>query len=165
MNYKLLAELHHPVVELDHLSAKIVFPFVVRHLVSSSKNIDLLIAHTDLEAEWLIDKGINDGKVHKLRFPAIPSFLFNNEYVKCPGNNSLVFVGRVTRRKGLHVLIKALSLAIDDIENVKLTVIGPKDDAYAVQIKNLINKFRLKEHIEIKGIVSEQEKFALICKQ
>jgi glycosyltransferase involved in cell wall biosynthesis len=163
MNYKLLAELHHPAVELDHLSAKLVFSGVVRQLVRSSKNIDSIIAHTNLEAQWLIDKGIDSSKLHKLQFPAIPIYLFNAKSITSPKNNSLVFVGRVTWRKGLHVLIKALPLLMADVENIKLSVIGPKDDSYAICVKDLINKFKLNDHVEIKGILSEQEKIALIA--
>ena len=162
LNYKIVAELHHPIVELDHLSTKIVFPVVIHYLVHLSDKIDVFIAHTDNEAQWLIKKGVDERKVCMLRFPAVPSHLFNLPLTS-PQNNGLVFVGRLTWRKGVHVLIKALSLIGDDVGNLKLTIIGPSNVQYALQVERLINMAGLSDSVKIQGVISEQEKIALIA--
>jgi glycosyltransferase involved in cell wall biosynthesis len=163
LNYKVIAELHHPVVELDHFSARIVFPVVINHLVHLSDKINVFIAHTDHEAQWLIKKGVSEHKVSKLRFPAVPSHLFDLP-LTVPQNNGLVFVGRLTWRKGVHVLIKALSLISADVGNLKLTIIGPRNAEYAMQVERLININGLNDFVQIQGVISEQEKISLIAK-
>ncbi len=164
MNYKLLTELHHPSVEIDHLSAKAVFPLTVKYLVKISRNIDVFIAHTEMERNWLIKKGINADRVHKVTFPCVPSWLVNyTRSFYIPKDYDLLFAGRATQRKGLHILIKSLKHVIDTIEDVKLTIIGPSDKDYIKHVKNLIAQLKLHRHVNFKGVVSEEEKYDLIA--
>jgi len=53
IEYALVAELHHPAVNLDFTIQKIAMPIATLMLKKISRYIDAFIAHTDLEVEWL----------------------------------------------------------------------------------------------------------------
>jgi glycosyltransferase involved in cell wall biosynthesis len=71
--YRLIAELHYPAIELDFLIQRLVMPFAELGLKHVSKAIDVFVAHTILEKEWLISKEIHNSKITLVRFPTIPS--------------------------------------------------------------------------------------------
>jgi glycosyltransferase involved in cell wall biosynthesis len=165
MGYKLLAELHFPIINIEFLSAKLALPIVVKYLAKSSRDIDAFVAHESMESKWLTGKGISAGKVYKVWFPCISRHLLN--YVKTSNiqkNDDLLFIGRVVRMKGLHVLVKALKYVSYSIKkDVKLTIVGPQNEIYAKYLERLISKLNLNDQVNMKGVVSEDEKYRLIA--
>lgn len=62
--------------------------------------------------------------------------------------NKILFVGSLTRHKGLHVVIEAMKDVIAEIPDAKLLVIGTGKSDYINFVEELIKKYSLGRHIE-----------------
>ena len=159
LRYKLIAELHHPAINLDFFIQKILLPLVMYSLKRKSSNIDVFLAHTNLEKLWLVSKGIEKGSIEVIRPPLISSQFFSHKPKMIPNNSSrLLYVGRVVLKKGLHILIKALSLVSD----AELTIAGPAEEGYYRKLQKLVTKLNLKDRVKFEGKVTEHKKLDLI---
>jgi glycosyltransferase involved in cell wall biosynthesis len=88
----------------------------------------------------------------------ISSELFSHQPKEPTKSNCLLYLGRVVPKKGLHILIRALSL-IDDAE---LVIAGPCEKLYSDKLQRLVSKLRLENRVKFKGIISLEEKVHLI---
>ena len=159
--YKLIAELHYPVIELDFLVQKLAMPFALLGLKAVSKNIDAFIAHTELEKSWLESIGIASEKIAIIRFPAIPSKLLNFKAdVDIMGD--VLYLGRIVPRKGIHILIKALSIVKQRIPNIRATIAGSADPQYLKKLKKLVKELGLENNVTFLGPVEEEKKYHVI---
>ncbi|MEM2741060.1 MAG: glycosyltransferase family 4 protein [Nitrososphaeria archaeon] len=159
LDYKLVAELHHPIVNLEYLSAKLAYPLAYKALVMLQTNISALISYSKLESKWLISKGINPKRIIKVKPPVIPSKLLS--YKPTPVNawtigGKLLFVGRVRYIKGIHILLSALKL----VKEAQLVVAGSYDGRYFKSLSKLAEG--LGHRVKFIGPVSENEKYDLI---
>ena len=67
LDYKLVAQLHYPIATgMDNLSARLLYRIAMRKLVQRQRRIDVFIAHTNMEKQWLINEGIKEKKIHIL---------------------------------------------------------------------------------------------------
>jgi glycosyltransferase involved in cell wall biosynthesis len=163
LNYSLVVELHHPTVALEKLSAKIAFPIAFYLLKRRAHNIGDFIAHTELEKKWLEDKGIPSGKVSIVRFPAIPEKLLSYySRFTCSDENYMLFLGRITWVKGVHILIKAFKYVKSIEPNLKLKLAGPSDPRYEKYLRDLVEKLRLESSVEFLGPIHGNEKYHII---
>jgi len=161
LKYKLIAELHHPVVALEKLSAKIVFPIAFNYLKTKSACIDYFIAHTDIERQWLEEKGIDQNKIAIVRLPAISSKLL--AYPTVPlRNKNILFLGRITEVKGVHILIEAFTHIKRKYPETKLILAGPSDKRYEKTLRMIMEKYNLTDSIEFTGPVYGENKINLI---
>ncbi|MEW6002429.1 MAG: glycosyltransferase family 4 protein [Nitrospirota bacterium] len=68
------------------------------------------------------------------------------------------YVGLITRRKGLEYLVRALSIVKKDYGRSKLIIIGGyknTDEAYFLEIKNLIKELSLEKDVYFTGVLSD----------
>jgi len=66
----------------------------------------------------------------------------------------ILFVGRLVRRKGVHLLIEAMKYVANEVNNVKLIVAG--DGPLKNFLKNRILDLNLSEHVELLGKVDDR---------
>jgi glycosyltransferase involved in cell wall biosynthesis len=159
--YKLVAELHYPVIELDFLVQKLAMPFTLLGLKAISKDINAFVTHTELEKSWLESIGIASEKIAIIRFPAIPSELLNfKTNVDIMGD--VLYLGRIVPRKGVHILIKALSIVKQRIPNIRATIAGPADPRYLKKLKKLVKESGLENNVTFLGPVEEEKKYHII---
>jgi len=161
IGYKLVAELHHPAIELDFFVQRLAMPFAILALKLVNKNIDAFIAHTKLEKEWLKTKGICNKKIFLIRFPTISQELLNYN-IQVENLGDVLYLGRIVYRKGIHILIKALSIVKPHLEGFKATIAGPADQQYLKYLVELVEKLNLKDNVSFIGFVKEEEKYKLI---
>jgi len=76
--------------------------------------------------------------------------------------NHFVFCGRLTASKRQEEAIKALSIIKD--KNTKLYIIGPGNEKYKNQLKELTNKLNLSKRVIFTGSISNQERNKLMQK-
>jgi glycosyltransferase involved in cell wall biosynthesis len=163
LNYSLIVELHHPIVSLEKLSAKIAFPLAFYLLKRRANNIDSFIAHTELEKRWLEDKGVHSDKISIVRFPAIPQKLLgSHSHYTCSDENYLLFLGRLTWVKGIHILIKAFKYVKDIEPDLRLKLAGPPDPGYERCLRNLVESLHLKSSVDFLGPIHGDEKYCII---
>uniref|UniRef100_A0A7J3SJS0 Glycosyltransferase family 1 protein n=1 Tax=Fervidicoccus fontis TaxID=683846 RepID=A0A7J3SJS0_9CREN len=159
--YRLVAELHHPAVEIDFLIQRLVMPFAELGLRHVSKAIDVFVVHTMLEKEWLVSRGIPNGKTALVRFPAVPSKLLNYN-VHPTDLSDILYLGRIVHRKGVHILIRALSMVKQRFSTIRASVAGPSDLPYLESLKTLVEKLGLRDNVSFIGTIREEEKHVLI---
>jgi glycosyltransferase involved in cell wall biosynthesis len=161
IGYGLVAELHHPAIELDFLIQRLAMRFAELGLKHVNKAVDMFVAHTMLEKEWLVSKGIPNDKIALVRFPAIPSKLLNYN-VHSTYLSDVLYLGRIVHRKGVHVLIKALSIIKQHFSKIRANIAGPSDPLYLESLKTLVEKLGLRDNVSFTGIIKEEEKYTFI---
>lgn len=160
LNYKVVAQLHCPkATGIDHLSAKLLFKPVVYYLKKVQDEIDAFIAHTDFEKSWLKEIGIEKAKIYKVRYPCVPKSLLE-KYREGSSNDYILYVGRISWRKGIHILLKAISLI--NFNKFKVVIVGPRDEKYFEKILRLTESLKLNDKVEFIDKVSEDKKYELM---
>jgi 1,2-diacylglycerol 3-alpha-glucosyltransferase len=159
--YKLIAELHHPTINFDFFIQKMLLPFVAYLLRWKSSSVDAFITHTDLERNWLISKGIDRERIKVIKPPMISSQLISlQEESLSIGDYSadLLYLGRIVPKKGLHVLLKALSL----VKDANLVVAGSAEGGYIRKLRKFAEDAGIRERIRFLGPIAERDKLRLI---
>ena len=92
-------------------------------------------------------------------FPAwIDSSIFSSK--SSEERKDLLFVGNIIKRKGVYFLIDSLSTFLLENQNIKLRIVGKKEDfKYYEKINNFINKKKLQKSVIFLGEI-KQEKIA-----
>ena len=131
--------------------------FIENHYFKKIRNI-IFISRYNKEVYFE-----NNEKISKLNFQLIPNpvndVFFNNiAPVISEKENHLYFVGEIKKRKGLHVLIQALSKLEQQGLQCKLHVIGGfKEAKYEKEIFQMINSLNLTKNIIFCGWKSQLE--------
>lgn len=176
LKFKIVVQLHYPLATgIDHLSAKLFFPMVMKLMVHNQRKVDAFIVHSSLEEKWLMQNGIKETRISKLRFPCfsytskeytLSQLSIDRKSDYLPSNLppfDILSIGRITKRKGIHVLLQALS-QLKDLD-ISTLIVGHADKVYLQSLQNLSTKLGLK-NVYFLPPVSEQTKFRLIdaCK-
>ena len=124
----------------------------------SIKNADSAISISEfLKKELKEETGLDS----VVKYPTVDSKIFNK---KVKGNvirekydlrkdPVCLYVGRISPHKGVHLLIKAFNLVIEEVPNAKLLVVGkPTFDKYFKKLKKISNK-----NIIFTGFVADGE--------
>ena len=88
---------------------------------------------------------------------AISYNFFNKNWTYNPESISIVFVGSVIERKGVHILISAFSLVYKRYPKARLIIIGEIDLNYFNKLKSIILKEGIKDKVKFKGKLSSLE--------
>lgn len=88
-----------------------------------------------------------------------PQGIFRSKYSLSKGDIIILYLGRLNKIKGLDSLLEAFELLKDDMENVKLVMVGP-DDGYQDHLFNLISKLELADDVLLTGTLDGKEKLS-----
>lgn len=171
--FKLVAQMHYPAATgIDGLGAKLAYPIVTSLLRRRQLKVDAFIVHTNLEKNWLIDEGFAESKIHKLNYPCVSSRLLKDvNSIKrkdsvFPKKPDLLYIGRIARRKGLHIFLQALPSIINNFKDLTVVVAGPTDQKYYKELLSLAAKLTLGENVFFSQALSEEAKYSVMneCK-
>ena len=152
--------------------AKIIFcthGIDVWHKLSKSTewimNKSTILAVSQFTANKLkeYNKNLNDIKI----FPNCIKIGNYDENLKNNFNENKFNILSVTRLdkheqyKGIHTVISALALLIENIPNIKYTIIGKGDDIE--RLKNLANKLNVSKYIDFLGFVDNIQSYYKYC--
>lgn len=163
--YRIVAQLHHPIATgIDHLLARAIYPLTMRYMVRKQNKIDMFVAHTDLEREWLVEEGIDSQKIHIVNYPCVPSHLLNYTpkptcKLEYPEKFVVLYVGRLAWRKGIHTLLEALRRVNIELDNVVAVIAGPRNERYYGLLHKLAYELDLEGHVFFKRSLSDSEKY------
>lgn len=173
LKYKIVAQLHYPLATgIDHISAKIAFPAVIKLLVHNQRKVDAFIVHSTIENNWLLRSGVDQSRIYKLCYPCF-SFTSKeymsakliitkkNDFSNFLNNPDILYIGRITSRKGIHILLNALSIVSRDIKTSTI-IAGPSDKKYLDFLLDLAKNLNLK-NVSFLSSVSEEQKFKLLA--
>ncbi|KKG39505.1 hypothetical protein DU38_18420 [Methanosarcina mazei] len=104
-----------------------------------------LIALTETEAKQYMHMGIDESKIC-----IIPNGIDLKEYENLPEKGEfrkkysikdnekiILFLGRINKIKGIDLLIDSFSQLRDELNNVKLIIVGPKNDYFSILNKKV----------------------------
>lgn len=169
--YKVVAQLHYPeAAGVDHFSARLMYHMAMRYLKQKQDSIDAFVVHTNLEKSWLIGKGLDEKKVCKLNYPCVPSTLLKKREkysaetarglsMREIEKQILLYIGRLTRRKGVHTLLQALPGVISEVRDVITVIAGPADEKYYEMLLTLTHRLKLNSHVVFRQPLSEEQKY------
>lgn len=110
----------------------------------------------------LITWGIPDEKIKVIHngvtiqpFNKLPS----KEKIK-----TLIFLGAISKDKGIEDALKVLSILIKKDELFKLWVVGKSHPRYLQDLKKLSRKFNIEKYVKFWGYVSQKLKFELLSR-
>ena len=120
-----------------------------------------IITVSNFSKKELIDKlHINPNKIEVIyngtREPVRSSLIPNSKWKKI---NYIVVIGNARKRKNLILLFKAFTLLTNEIDNIKLIVIGKNDNNMKILSKKYMS---LNNNIIFTGFISESEKTDII---
>jgi len=91
-------------------------------------------------------------------YDELPNFgIFRKKYSIPYNNRMILFMGRIHKRKGAEILIKAFIELINKFDNLTLVIAGP-DEGYLKELKNLSNQYNLTNSIIFPGPLYGQDK-------
>ena len=104
---------------------------------------DKIIAITQWEIPYLLNLGARKEKICY-----IPNGIPDEFFSKIKKGEGILFFGRIAPVKDIETLIRAIALT-----NEKLTLIGPIEEPYGLQLINLIRKLKLNSRVEFKPVI------------
>jgi glycosyltransferase involved in cell wall biosynthesis len=123
---------------------------------------DAFIVLSNSWARILEGYGIEKEKINVIPLPVEGKIKVKKQKIE---KDSIVFVGWIHERKGLLMLVQAMSKILKKVPYAKLYVIGPSgDENYEKRIVDFIQKNKLEKKITFLGKKSHQETLDIVQK-
>jgi len=129
------------------------------------KNSEKIIALTKTEIEQFKDIGIENDKIvlipngiEVLGIEKIKRGSFRKKYNIGNDQNIILFLGRIHKIKGIHLLIQSFNEVLQKLNNSILVIVGP-NDGFLPELKNQIEKLGLEDKTLITGPLYEKSKY------
>lgn len=138
----------HEFGKLDH-NFKFFFPFddIIKYIKNGA---DLILTNSECVKKILFN-GNEENKIITVRqYIEIPKNLENQHYeVKKKEFFEIGIFGKITETKGQKDAILAISEIIKERKDVRLVIMGEKDEVYSKKLEEIIIEYNLKDHITI----------------
>lgn len=140
---------------------KKIYDMLISSIKKKALNVNF-IAVSKLELKFLEDFGIDKNYIHYIPHGIDTNHFryHNSEEIKknlnLSQNKIILYVGRIAKRKGLDVLIKAFLLLKDEIPEARLLIVGP-DFNYRNEIMKLIKKYKIEEKVLFLGFIPKKQ--------
>jgi len=123
------------------------------------KNIPYLTISNSTKEE-LIKEGVREKDITVLPMGlTVPKVL---KKVDKENNPTLIFVGRLSKSKGVEDAIATLRKISEVYEKVKFWIVGDGDEEYVNYLKKMISKLKVENRVTFFGFVSQDKKFELM---
>lgn len=110
----------------------------------------------------LISEGVKKDKISVLPMGiTLPNKTSEFEKENKP---TLIYVGRLSKSKGIEDVILALKEINVKIPTIKLWIVGRGDEKYVKHLKQIIEEKKIDKKVEFFGFVSDEKKFELMKK-
>lgn len=135
--------------------------FVENNYFKLYKKIPFLTISPSTKSE-LIGMGIHNDDITVLPMGiTLPSRM--RQYPK-EKNATIVFVGRISKAKGVEDAIRVADFLKSDFPRIKLWIIGKKQGAYYETLRKTVNKLKLQHTVVFFDFVSQEKKFELMSR-
>ena len=82
---------------------------------------------------------------------------FADEYNVSKEDYKILFLGRITWKKGLDILIKSLPIIKKSINNFVLLIVGPDNEGYKAEIEKMIHEYDMNDHVKFIDLLEKTE--------
>jgi glycosyltransferase involved in cell wall biosynthesis len=107
----------------------------------------------------VIPPGIDTDEFDKLP----PRDAFRRQYPELADKRLVVFLGRLTPKKGLDLLIGAFASVVREFGDAHLVIAGPDDEGYGSLVRRLLQEAGLLDKATILAMVQGEQKLALLA--
>lgn len=125
--------------------------FIQKILVSlyeiAFKKISCIFFQNKENQQFFLDRNISKNKQRII--PGSGVNIYHHEFKRYPPNNGMIkflFMGRITKDKGIEELIEAAKIIKSQYSNIEFDVIGPYEKDYAEEINRLEDMDVIKFH-------------------
>lgn len=130
--------------------------------LSATKSDRLIVPFSCIKEELVSRFKVPNSKIKVIRYGIDPSIFRPLSDVKKQGMiKKILFVGSITRSKGVDVLIKAFSIVTKEIKNVELLLggkeVGGRKRKDQVYIKELPHKLGMADKVKFLGFIPEAQ--------
>ena len=129
------------------------------------KDASKIIALTKIEAEQYKEMGVDEDKIE-----IVPNGIDLSEYENLPKKGEfrkkysirddekmILYLGRIHKIKGIDLLVKAFADLINELDGVRLVIVGP-DDGFLSTLKRQIRDLKIGDKILFTGPLYEMDK-------
>ncbi len=118
------------------------------------KNADRIIAVSNAAADF-IKHFANKERISVIPNPVDDAYFTNKKHNRTTKNKTILYVGRLSYRKGLHILIPAMKDVMKEFPEARLLIAG---DGYMKRpLEAMVRVHGLKENVKMLGYVSPQK--------
>lgn len=128
-------------------------------------NAKMVIALNSYESYQCQKMRVNRDKVRIVPNPIdvtthhnIEAGSFKEKYGLNADEKIILYLGRIHKIKGIDLLVKAFSYLINELDLVKLVIVGP-DDGFSDVLKRLINKYGIANDVLFTGPLYGNDKY------
>ena len=126
-------------------------------VLSKEEKKQLLLMGLESDKVRVIPNGVN-----LLEFADPPKKgTFREKYFIGNGERIILFLGRITREKGLDLLVSAFSKLVEQLRGLRLVIAGPSDLDYLVSLKKLIVSKKIEDNVLFTGLLVGKEKLSV----
>ena len=117
---------------------------------------DLVIPMGTFTYDLSIAYGVDPRKIVVLPFPV--TWAIRPKNGEFPAKPTVLFCGRLTKEKGVHILIRAMKLVQQRIPNARLVVVGDTDNkSYRRELEKAAEALGLRDSISFLGWISNDQ--------
>lgn len=138
--------LYKETVEMKSKYKKLLYwALFAKHYVNGASGIQFttrdeqekVLAYFNVKAHsFLVPNGIQHSA-----FESLPSLGgFSKKYPVLTGKSYILFLGRITQKKGLDLLVEAFEKLYRDYPDLRLVIVGPDNEGYGVKVKSWLKK-------------------------
>lgn len=84
---------------------------------------------------------------------------FRRKYRIRDDEKVILYLGRIHRIKGIHLLVKAFAGLLRELDNVRLVIVGP-DDGFLLNLKQFVRTLKIEHKVLFTGPLYERDKLA-----
>jgi glycosyltransferase involved in cell wall biosynthesis len=117
---------------------------------------DLVVPMGNFTYDLSIAYGVDPRKIVVLPFPVTWSMRPKN--VEFPMKPTVLFCGRLTKEKGVHILIRAMKSVLQRIPDARLVVVGDTDNkSYRCELEKTVEVLGMRDSVTFLGWVSNDQ--------
>lgn len=125
------------------------------------KNIRI-ITISDSSKKEIVESGFSDTNVKVIPMGSNSKII--NSIPKKEKDNTLIFISRLSKTKGVVDAIEAVKILKNKFPNINLWVIGRGDQSFINELESLVKNLKLEQNIRFFDFVSEEKKEELLTR-
>ena len=87
---------------------------------------------------------------------------FRKTHPSLQGKKIILFLGRMTVRKGLDLMIQVFAQVVKKVKDAHLVIAGPDDEGYGKELKSWIQQQDIDHQVTLTGFLEGRQTFALL---
>ncbi|HTM55768.1 MAG TPA: glycosyltransferase family 4 protein [Pirellulales bacterium] len=124
---------------------------------------DAVFSSSDCSARWCSEHyGLPQQDVPRLH-TGVDTRLFRPDHLSASTRPTIVFVGKITRNKGVKLLLEAASRLSEQFSGLRLVIIGQGEREVVAELRAMARRNAVEDMLELRGYVHRDELPSHLC--